>query len=105
MPSGDDRAEVATSRQDENGEDQNMHKWFWNTFFADRASAWTAASTVALVIFSGLLWKVSDRANETSIVAQRAFLTNSGIFPIKVVNNQKLTGVNFFVAVNNSGTT
>lgn len=80
-------------------------KWLWNTFFANRAPAWTAFSTVVLMVFSGLLWKVSDRANETSIVTQRAFLTNSGILPVKVINNQRLAGVNFFVVVGNSGTT
>jgi hypothetical protein len=80
-------------------------KWFWNTFFANRAAAWTALATVALTIFSGLLWKVSDRANETSIISQRAFLTNNGPAIIKIADGPKLKGLNFVFAVSNSGTT
>jgi hypothetical protein len=84
------------------GEQMN---WFWNTFFARRAAAWTALSTVVMTVFSCLLWRVSDKANETTVVAQRAFLTISSVYPQKIIQNQKVVGVNFFAAINNSGET
>lgn len=82
-----------------------MRKWFWNTFFANRAPAWTASATLVLMVFSGLLWKVSDKANETSTVTQRAFVNFSGPGLEKDVDGKNLKGIRVFYSMQNSGTT
>jgi hypothetical protein len=79
--------------------------WLWNTFFANRAPVWTAAATVVLVVFSGLLWKVSDRTNETSITSQRAFISFSGPYIVADVKDKKMKGTNVYWVMANSGTT
>jgi hypothetical protein len=82
-----------------------MRQWIWDTFFANRASAWTAAATVVLMIFSGLLWLVNQKANETNVATQRAFITFSGPGYAKDVNGKALRGVNVYYGMSNSGTT
>jgi hypothetical protein len=76
--------------------------------FENRAAAWTAIFTCALVVFSGLLWKVTSDANETSVQTQRAFVSYSGLQIIKEPqseNDKILKGVRLFVLWVNSGTT
>ena len=80
-------------------------RWIWNGLLVNRAPAWTAAATIVLVIFSGLLWKVSDKANETSVITQRAFLNFSGPIFQKKIDGKKLEGITVFYIMDNSGTT
>jgi hypothetical protein len=79
--------------------------WFWNTFFAGKAPAWSAAATVVLVVFTCLLWKVSERANETSIATQRAFISFTGPGFTKDVDGKSLKGIKVTYVMGNSGTT
>jgi hypothetical protein len=82
--------------------------WVWNTFFANRAAAWQAVCAVVLVVFSGLLWKVSDKANETARENQRAFLNMAGVTPGVTMlgpDNTKRMGQEALVTWANTGTT
>jgi hypothetical protein len=105
MPNSDNAAQETEGPKNRNTDEGHLMKWFWNTFFAGRAPAWTAISTVVLMFFSGLLWKVSDKANETSIVTQRAFISFSGPVLAKNTDGKKLKGINVFYVMSNSGTT
>jgi hypothetical protein len=99
MPETDDTEHVRQSSQNENSEDKSMLKKFLD------AGAWTAVFTGVLMIFSGLLLKVSNKANETSIATQRAFVNFSGPGFTKIINGKKQKGINVFYAMSNSGTT
>ncbi len=80
----------------------------YNVVFRGRASAWTAIFTCALVVFSGLLWKVASDATDTSLHTQRAFLSYGGMGSVKITggdDDKILTGARFFVNWVNSGTT
>lgn len=105
MPSEHNTAQEAETADNEKAQEDNPMNWIWNTFFANRAAAWTALSTIVLCVFSGLLYKVSEQANETSVVSQRAFLSPSGPGYGPVVEGKKLKGFNFFYTIGNSGTT
>jgi hypothetical protein len=52
-----------------------------------------------------LLWKVSDKANDTSIATQRAFVSFTGPLLVKDIQGRKLKGINVYYAMTNSGTT
>jgi len=67
--------------------------------------AWTAIFTGILMIFSGLLWKVSDKANEASITSQRAFISFAGPAIVADIQNKQLRGTNVYWGMSNSGTT
>jgi hypothetical protein len=106
MPPADDLNKIEEGRLGENGRDQNPMRKFWNVLFSGKAAAWAAFSAVVMMVFTGLLWRVNDRANETSVAAQRAFITHSGVAGmIKVVESNQFKGVNVFFALTNSGTT
>src|SRR3989442_10894459 len=98
MPNADDAASIAKSRYSENTENQSMFKKFLNKFFFGKAGAWTAIFTFIVSVFSGLLWRVSDKANETSIVTQRAFLNFSGPALAKEAAGKKLKGINVYIS-------
>ena len=78
---------------------------FLNRFFFSKSGAWNALFTLVLMVFSGLLWRVSNKANETSIASQRAFLSFSGPALAKNADGRKLKGMNVFYVMTNSGTT
>lgn len=73
--------------------------------FYGKAGAWTAFFTFVLVVFSGLLWKVNDKANETSVASQRAFVNFGGPVIVKDIQNGRWKGVNVYYGWTNSGTT
>ena len=52
-------------------------QWIWDNCIKNKASAWQAICAVVLTIFNILLYKVSDRATETSRASERAFLNFS----------------------------
>src|ERR1700688_1459739 len=105
MPNTKDGAQIENAGEGESDKEPNGMGWIWRTFFVNRAVAWTALSTVVLGIFSGLLWRVNDKANETSIATQRPFVNFSGPGFAKIINGKKLKGVNVFYVMQNSGTT
>lgn len=80
-------------------------KGFLDRYFFEKTGAWTAAFTFVLVVFSGLLAWVSYKANETSIISQRAFITFSGPVFIVDIADKKMKGTNVYYAMSNSGTT
>lgn len=104
MPSEEDSAQIEETSGGENEKGKSM-RWLWSTFFANRAPAWTAGATIVLMVFSGLLWKVSDRANETSVASERAFVSFSGPVFVKDIQGNKWKGLNVYYAWSNSGTT
>lgn len=69
------------------------------------SGAWTAIFTGILVLFTALLWRVNDRATETSVAAQRAFISSTGPGIIKDVQGPKWKGVKVYYLWGNSGTT
>ena len=90
-----------------------MRNNVYKIFFDGKAAAWTAIFTFALVVFSGLLWKVSDDSNKTSTATQRAFLTFTSTYLEPVINNgivptpphPTVSGYRFHLPMVNSGTT
>ena len=105
MPNADDATRVEQGGSGESAEEQNMSGQLWNKFFVGKAAVWTAVFTLVLCIFSGLLWKVNDKANDTSISTQRAFISFGGPVLVKDVQNRKLKGINVYYGMTNSGTT
>ena len=79
----------------------------WNRFFSGKSAGWTAAFSGVLVIFTGALVVVTHRANENSVVTQRAYVNFNTIIPqtVKSDDGKTLKGINFFVSWTNSGTT
>src|SRR3989442_4795247 len=81
MPTSNDTAEKTDSPEDEEAsEEKYMRKWaqwIWDNCIKNKASAWQAICAVVLTIFNILLYKVSDRATETSRASERAFLNFS----------------------------
>ncbi len=82
-----------------------MFKKFLNRFFFGKSGAWTAIFTFVLMVFSGLLWKVNDKATETSIASQRAFVSASGPVIMKDIRGRKWVAVSVYYLWSNSGTT
>jgi len=105
MPSEENAGEVTDSRAADDSPRPNEPNWIWQTFFANRAPAWTAVATIALGVFSFLLWKVNDRANETSIDSQRAFINFTGPLYVQDIQNNVVKGTNVYWGMSNSGTT
>lgn len=123
-------AEDQHAARKEKGDERHMNG-FYDRFFKGKSSVWMAIFTLAIVVFNGLLWRVSRQANEVSIATQRAFISfaQAGIekVPNQPVNPLKqlaetlaargakkdgpptkpipLTGYNFHFALTNSGTT
>jgi len=52
-------------------------KWLWEHCIKNRAAAWQAICAVVLSVFTILLYRVSDRATETSRASERAFINFS----------------------------
>jgi hypothetical protein len=75
--------------------------------FSKRVAIFTLIFNFLLVIFSGLLWKVSRDANDTNVATQRASISSSGPAIAKIANTdgKTLKGVTFFYSLVNSGTT
>lgn len=82
-----------------------MPNRIWNTFFANKAPAWTATATIVMMIFSGLLWKANSRANDAAIMSQRAFITFTGPGMVPNTQDKKFLGTNAYWGMTNSGTT
>lgn len=99
MPDTNDAGDIGQGRQSESSEDKGMIKKVFNP------GMWTCIFTGFLVVFSGLLYIVSDKANNTSIATQRAFISFGGPGLVKDVQNRKLKGINVYYALSNSGTT
>jgi len=53
-------------------------KWLWNNCVVGKASEWQALCAVVLCVFTFLLYRVSDRATETSRASERAFINFGG---------------------------
>jgi hypothetical protein len=99
MPDTNDTEDIGQGSQSESSKDKGMLKKFLNP------GMWTCIFTGVLMVFSGLLYIVSNKANETSVATQRAFISFSGPGFVKITNGKKLRGVNILYAMSNSGTT
>jgi len=99
MPNANDAEDIGQRPQSESSENKSMLKKILNT------GMWTCIFTGVLMVFSGLLWKVNDKANDTSIATQRAFVTFSGPLLVKDIQGRKLKGINVYYGMSNSGTT
>jgi hypothetical protein len=99
MPDTNNAEHVGQSPQSDNTEDKGVFKKYLN------AGTWTAIFTGVLIVFSGLLWRVNDKANDTSIATQRAFVSFGGPIFVKDIQGRKLKGINVYYAMSNSGTT
>lgn len=69
------------------------------------AGFWTCIFTGILAVFTVLLYKVNDRANQTSIATQRAFVSSGGPAFAKDIQGGKLKGIKVYYVWSNSGTT
>src|SRR6266446_8927484 len=99
MPYTNDPENIGKGSQSESSEDKSMLKKFLNP------GIWSCIFTGVLMVFSGLLYRVSDKANNTSIATQRAFVTFAGPLLVKDIQSRKLKGINVYYAMMNSGTT
>jgi hypothetical protein len=81
--------------------------WTWEHFFRGKSAAWVSLFTLALVVFTYLLVRVADRAEESSRAAQRAFLSFVGTSGAKILDPtaKKVVGVQMSARWENSGTT
>ena len=83
--------------------------WFWNTFFNNRAGAWTALFTAVLSVFTWMLYRVADRTDQTGRATERAFVSFSGLGLGVRMNNSdtppQWVGQQIFINVANSGNT
>src|SRR5271168_4444161 len=99
MPDANDAEDIGKGSQRESSEDKGMLKKIFNT------GVWTCVFTGVLMVFSGLLWKVNENANDTSIATQRAFISFVGPILVKDIQGRKLKGLNVYYGLTNSGTT
>jgi hypothetical protein len=58
---------------------RNALRWVWDNLINGKAAGWEAGCTVILCIFTFLLYRVSNRATETSRATERAFLNFSAL--------------------------
>lgn len=107
MPSAADKKQVAKPGENKGNANKNYLARFYSRFFEGKAAAWTAGATVAMVIFSSLLWRVSREANQTNIATQRASMSSLGPAVTKVpsADGKTTKGYNFYFTWANSGTT
>ncbi|MGB8579807.1 MAG: hypothetical protein WCD47_03235 [Candidatus Sulfotelmatobacter sp.] len=79
----------------------------YDFLFRDKAAAWTAIFTCVLAIFSYLLWKVSDSANDVSVATQAASVSSIGPGLQKIANpdGKTLRGYTVVFTWVNSGNT
>lgn len=80
-------------------------RWIWNSFFANKAPAWSAAATIVMMIFSGLLWQANRRSNDADVMSQRAFINFVGPGMSPDIRNKTFVGTNVTWSISNSGTT
>jgi hypothetical protein len=111
MPDRNDTEENANT-----GEDNEAHKdslmrkslrWIWN-HINNRAPAWQAICAIILTVFNILLYRVSDRATETSRASERAFVNFGGLQPgVRIVGEDRKAWVGYEIVVFwvNSGST
>jgi hypothetical protein len=104
-PEGADKTTTANPRESKKENRESMLTTIYNTFFRNRAAAWTAGFTFVLAIFSYLLWQANDQANKTSIATQRAFISFSGPGLEPLVDNNVVVGYRVHMPMNNGGTT
>jgi hypothetical protein len=104
-PKHTDEGADTDAGEDEKENLSQMSSRFYDTFFRDKAAAWTAVFTCVLAVFSYLLWQANTQANETSIATQRAFITFSGPYLEKLVENNVLTGYRIHIPMLDGGTT
>jgi hypothetical protein len=80
----------------------------WNRIFDGKAAAWTAFFTLVLTVTTVQLMCLNQKANETSIATQRAFVNFDGsITGFKILNpaTKQVAGIEFLIGWQNSGTT
>lgn len=78
-----DKAEVEESSEEENNNNQSPLRQIYNFLFVGKAPVWTALATVMMMVFSGLLLRVTNIANQISVSTQRAVLSPNGPSIIK----------------------
>jgi hypothetical protein len=87
-----------------------MHEilsWIWEHFFRGKSAAWVSVFTLALVVFTYLLYRVADRTEEASRASQRAFVSFVGTSGTKILDptGKKVVGLQMYARWENSGTT
>lgn len=106
-PEQGDHQETRDASENEQEEFTDMGKLasIYNKLFDGKAAAWTAIFTCVLAVFSWLLLEANNQANNTSIATQRAFITFSGPYLEKVVENNIVTGYRIHMPISNGGST
>jgi hypothetical protein len=99
MTNTNDAEDIGRGPESESSEDKGMLKKILNP------GMWSCIFTGVLMVFSGLLYEVNNKANETSIATQRAFISFAGPIVVRDIRGNKLKGVNFYYVMSNSGTT
>jgi hypothetical protein len=79
----------------------------WNNYVSGKSAGWTALFTGVLVVFTAILAWVAYKANENSVITQRAFVNFNTIAGTKAMtaDGKSVQGINFLVSWTNSGTT
>jgi hypothetical protein len=83
-------------------------QWLWDHCFKNKAPVWQAICAVILSVFTILLYRVSDRATETSRASERAFLNFSQLglgVQLNTPNSKDWAGQEFSLNWINSGNT
>jgi hypothetical protein len=110
IPDRQDRSQrSSTSEQEKDDEITMANKgfgaWFRDIFSKERAAAWTAIATIVICIFNGLLWEVTNNANNMTAATQRASISASSPYIVKKIDNGKLVALAFGIGLINSGNT
>jgi hypothetical protein len=107
MPSTNEGGTEESHGEQETNGDTGIMSQIYDKLFKGKAAAWTAAFTAVLAVFSYLLLKISDSANQLSIATQAASVSSIGPAVVKVPNldGKTLKGYNIVFTWVNSGST
>lgn len=90
----------------DNGRDNDEKPGKKNNFSKRLPAFFLCLSACATAVFTGLLYHVSDIANNSAIVPQRAFVNYGGPSTVGVTGTDgKVQGIDFYWNVGNSGST
>jgi hypothetical protein len=101
-----DQDEIEENGEEEDQADDSFFGKMFNFLFTGKAPVWTALATVMMMIFSGLLLRVTNVANEINMATQRATLSAAGPNFQKIPNldGKTIKGFNVFYFWTNAGT-
>jgi hypothetical protein len=78
MPDGQEKNPKTKSTKTKERKRGEAMRRIYDLFCREKSAAWTAIFTFVLSVFTGMLYYVADRTDETARATQRAFITFAG---------------------------